>query len=217
MKVTHRVLGLLAAGLVGLTSQAQAQDANFAGSTQGCFYASGSAVCTPGSSSNLLLLSYVNSTFNVTSYGGYAALGTSPSSPNFNNLGSFSLGSNGTVQNYNGATFLLNVIFTSPTIVSPTSYFTASLQGSVVSLANGGVGISFSPSNQIFTYDAGGGLTNTFTLSVNNVSITPANSPVPLTGSINVTATPEPATTALLATGLFGLVPMFRRRRKDAV
>ena len=45
-------------------------------------------------------------------------------------------------------------------------------------------------------------------LSVNDISLTPGASPVSLTGDIEVTsltATPEPATTALLATGLAGL------------
>jgi len=97
--------------------------------------------------------------------------------------------------------------------------FSAAVKGSVTATGGGGVRINFDPAKQVFDF-ASGQEVGQFELTVNNVSLTPGAAPVALTGDIqvsNVTSTPEPGTTALLATGLFGLVPVVRSRRKKSV
>src|SRR5207248_2260619 len=65
----------------------------FIGFTDGCF---GSG-CTPASNSASTSaslapgLTYLNSTFDVTTSGGFVAIGNAPGVPNVNNLGSFTL------------------------------------------------------------------------------------------------------------------------------
>lgn len=214
MKVVHRALGLVAAGLFGVTGTLQAQEIQFQGSTKGCLYASWESGCTPSASSSLLFLSFVNSTFDVTTVDWQAGIGSSSGTPNINNLGSFAV--TGDPATYNGAHFLLDVVFSLPTITSSPSVFSAAVRGSVRAVANGLVKIQFDPGFQSFDFE-GDGQKGTFMLSVNDVSLTPGASAAALTGDIEVTSltsTPEPATTALLATGLAGLIPVVRMRRR---
>jgi hypothetical protein len=217
MRATRRMLALTAFALLGVAGTSHAQEIQFQGSTKGCFYASWETGCAPASSSTLMYLSYTSSTFDVTTVDGLAGIGAAPGAPNVNNLGSFTVG--GDPASYTGSHFLLDVVFALPTITSSPSLFTASVKGSVASYANGLVKINFDPGSQVFDF-ANGDETGSFVLSVNNVSMTPGTSPMSLSGDIevtNVTATPEPGTTALLATGLFGLVPVVRSRRKKSV
>ena len=154
----------------------------------------------------------------MTTVDGLAGIGAAAGAPgpNVNNLGSFSV--SGDMAAYTGSHFLLDVVFSLPTITSSPSLFTASVKGSVQSYANGLVKINFDPGSQVFDFQSGDQV-GSFLLTVNNISMTPGTSPMALSGDIEVgpmstTATPEPATTALLATGLFGLVPVARMRRK---
>ena len=150
MKVTHRVFGLVAAGLFGISGTVQAQEIQFQGSTNGCLYASWESGCTPSASSSLLFLTYLNSTFDVTTADWNAGIGSSPGSPNVNNLGSFSV--TGNPASYNGSHFLLDVVFALPTITSSPSFFTAAVRGSVNALGNGLVKIQFDPGYQSFDF-----------------------------------------------------------------
>ena len=214
MKVFHRALGLVAAGLFGVTGTLQAQEIQFQGSTNGCLYASWESGCTPSASSSLLFLTFLNSSFDVTTVDWQAGIGSSPGTPNVNNLGSFAV--TGDPASYNGAHFLLDVVFSLPTITSTPTVFAAAVRGSVKAAANGLVKIQFDPGYQSFDFE-NESQKGTFMLSVNDLSLTPGASPVSLTGDIEVTsltATPEPATTALLATGLAGLIPVVRMRRR---
>lgn len=216
MRATRSMLALAAFALFGIARTSHAQAIQFQGSTTGCFYASWESGCTPGSSSSLMYLSYLSSTFDVTSVDGLAGIGSAPGTPNVNNLGSFAV--TGDMSSYTGSHFLLNVAFALPTITSSPSVFTAAVKGSVQSYANGLVKISFDPSSQLFDFESGQEV-GQFVLTVNNVSLTPGTSPMSLSGDIEVTgvtATPEPGTTALMATGLFGLVPVIRSRRKKS-
>lgn len=217
MNATRRTLALAAFALLGTAGASQAQEIQFVGSTKGCFYAASESGCTPASSSTLMYLSYLNSSFDVTTVDGLAGIGAAPGAPNVNNLGTFSV--TGDPAAYGGSHFLLDVAFALPTITSTPSLFSAALKGSVQSFANGLVKIVFDPATQVFDF-ASGELNGSFVLNVNSVSMTPGTSPMALSGDIevtNVTSTPEPGTTALLATGLIGLVPVVRSRRKKTV
>jgi len=163
-----------------------------------------------------LFLTYVGSTFNVTTVDGMAGIGAAPGSPNVNNLGSFFL--TGDAASYAGSHFLLDVVFSTPTITNSSSVFTAAVRGSVTANANGLVGIRFDPGSEVYDY-SDGYQTGTFTLSVNNVSMTPGSTGVALTGDIerglNTTTTPEPSSMVLMATGFAGCAVFVRKRRRS--
>ncbi|NUR45336.1 MAG: PEP-CTERM sorting domain-containing protein [Sphingomonas sp.] len=57
---------------------------------------------------------------------------------------------------------------------------------------------------------------NPFSLTLNNVSVE-QNNPVKISGFINVTPVPEPATWALMLLGFGGVGLALRRRRKPAL
>jgi hypothetical protein len=214
MRHQYKLLGLLAACVVGTASPVHAQEMQFQGSTKGCFYASWESSCTPDNSSTLMYLKYVSSTFDVTTVDGLAGIGAAAASTNVNNLGSFSV--TGDMAAYTGSHFLLDVIFSLPTITSSPTLFSAAVKGSVTSYANGTVNIKFDPATQIFDFQSGESA-GQFVLSVNNVSMTPGTSPMALSGDIevtSVTATPEPATLALMGTGILGIIGVGFRRRQ---
>lgn len=196
------VLGVLVAAFAFAPQVARAGEVTIDACTAGGFNAQ-----TPGSTNSLLGLTYTSSCFNVTTFGGFAALG--PGS-----LGSFSLDTN--PNNYNGNTFALDLTFTIPTGISggSSATFTATLMGAVSNSATGGVFIDFDNTPQVFNFsnpDAVG----TFTLMVNDLSVSPG-----VTGSVtgnitnaenNSVVVPEPASFLLLSIGIGGL---FLRRRK---
>lgn len=215
MKNTYRAVVVLAAGLAGLTSPLHAQEVNFKGFTKGCFYSALESGCAPGATSSQFFLTFLGSTFDVSTVNGMAGIGAAPGAPNVNNLGSFSV--TGDPASYTGAHFWLDVIFSTPTITNSTTVFTAALRGSVTANANGLVGIRFDPGSQIFDYTSGNE-TGNFTLWVNNLSITPGST-VALTGDIErgltMTATPEPSSLVLMATGFAGCAVFVRKRRRN--
>jgi PEP-CTERM motif len=216
MKNTYRAVAALAAGLAGLTSPLHAQELNLQGSTKGCFYSASESGCTPGVSSSRFFLSFLGSTFNVSTVDGMAGIGAAAGTPNVNNLGSFFV--TGNPASYTGTRFWLDVLFSTPTITSATTVFTAALKGSVTANANGLVSIRFDSDSQVFDYTSGD-QTGDFTLSLNNVSLTPGSAGVALTGDIErgltITATPEPSSMVLMATAFAGLAGFVRKRRRN--
>jgi hypothetical protein len=183
----------------------------FIGFTNGCF----DAGCPPtanNSPATITLapgLSYTNSTFDVTSSGGIAGIGSAPAPVNFNNLGSFT--ATGDTATYTGSHFNLLVSFLAPATNPGTALFTDVITGSVTSGSGGAVIVTFDSAPQTFAYDAG-----LFTFSVNNVSlnVSPdhANS-IAVSGQILVQAVPEPSTWAMMILGFMGIGFMAYRRK----
>jgi hypothetical protein len=187
--------------LVSFPALALADEVNVAGSTQGAF--DGGAF---GNTVTLLGLTYLNSTFDVTTAGGNASVGDAPAVPNFNNLGSMELSTDPNI--YAGHTFELQVTFTVPSgiIGSNVAVFTATLAGRVTANSQGGVFVNFDNTPQVFNFNDGTN-TGTFSLAVNDVSnITGEQFPI--------VTTPEPA--SLLLTGI-GMVALGLGSRRFAL
>jgi hypothetical protein len=194
VKVALIGMALTVAGSAG------AQEIHFAGTTSGCFYQG--TVCVPAATpvtiGGLTYGSGPGNQFdNYTDEDGYLAIGDA-----YENFGIFSL--NNTNFDYNGWKFVLKVMFSAPPGVN--SVTPASLIGQVKN-GTGGVTIDFDNAIQSFTADDG----THFNFQVADLDVTRGG-----VGYVNgaVTVTPEPATVALMMTGIAGLVPMVRGRRK---
>ncbi len=220
MNIVFRLTAAAAAATLVIAAPASAQ-ITFSGYTNGCFYTAGDLACTPETTPGVRTdvvgpLTYTNSTFTVSSFGGVAAIGETAATPNFNNLGSISLPAGATGINFSNQRFVLNVFFTSPAGVSPTSTtYMATLAGSV-SDNSGAVDFDFDNSTRNFTFNGG-----TFAFRVNDVSLTNTGgmNTTGMSGFINVTQTSvaEPSTYLLMASGLAGLAFFGKRRRNNAV
>ena len=194
---------------------AAAAETTFIGYTDGCFSATSCSPQTaPGAQSATFLgLTYNNSTFDATTAGGFLSIGAAPGTPNFNNLGSFSL--SGAPFVYNGEHFDLRVTFTAPPGTTPGSVVIDDLlTGTVSSINNGGVFIDFDNTVKTFTFGSGE-TSGTFSFFANDLSVT-AGQTVAVTGTImsQVTPVPEPETYALMMAGL-GVLGFVGRRRKQ--
>ena len=192
---------------IALSSFALADEVHLTGSTLGQFNADPFVAST-----SLLDLSYVNSTFDNSTVGDTLDLGGSalPGS-NFNNLGSFSLGTANA--SYNGNTFSIQVSFTSPTVIAggSTTVFNDIITGTVLN-GNGGVFVDFDNTPQVFNF-ANGTEVGSFTMFVNDVSIAPGQD-VSLTAHIvgSQDAVPEPATMFIAAGAAIGFLKARKRQ-----
>lgn len=203
---SKRGIALLAFGMT-ISSVVLADEVNVAGSTLGQFNAQSYAA-----TNSIMDLVYNNSTFDNTTVGGMLDLGGAPDpGSNFNNLGSFSLGSMNNV--YNGNTFTLQVTFSAPTTIvgGSSAVFTDIIFGTVLN-GNGGVFIDFDNTPQIFAF-SNANEAGVFSMFVNDVSIAPGQN-ASLTGHIEGVqeAVPEPASMFLLAGAALGF--MRARKRK---
>ena len=197
-----------ALGLVlGIAGLANADEVHFVGSTLGQFNAQAF-----GTTNTLMDLRFDNSTFDNTTVGGSLDLGGDPTPPNFNNLGSFSLGL--TNATYDGNNFSLLVTFTAPSTIvgGSNATFTDILTGTV-SGGQGGVFVDFDNTPQTFFF-SNAQASGFFTMFVNDVSIAPGQASS-LTGHIVAAqqAVPEPTALAGIACGVFGLFGMRRKRK----
>jgi hypothetical protein len=206
MKLSPRMWSVLALSLFG--TQLEAQVIPVAGSTLGCFFQAPAVTCTPTATATDLFLTFTQGTFNgFTDQTGFFGLSTPP-----NSLGTLSL--TGGTASYSGR-FLLQVLFTLPTVPAPGAVFSASVFGNVVNNASTGVYVLFDNAPQGVPFQAPG-FSGTLDVNVYSIGMN-TNETVPIEGFIHTSIAPEPGTTALVATGLMGLIPMARikRRKRD--
>lgn len=216
------------AAALAVAGNAAAAQTVFNGTATGCFT---TTTCTPtagntfqaGISTAGGLLTFSNAVFSGTSVDGMLAFGGTPTANalNVNNFGAFTLGSvvDGRTS-FAGTMFNLMLTFDQPggsalIAVPLMGSLTSSGSSVLVDFGNNGFGSGYST-----TVSTGTG--GSFALQVQDVALSP-NSTNDIKGmvsgfegSVGVTATPEPASFALMGTGLLLIGGAAARRRRAA-
>jgi hypothetical protein len=197
MKISSLVGAAVFVALISAPAQAEVV---FTGTVAGCFGSS----CTPLITATDLGLTYNGSSFNVTTVGDSVSIGAAPGTPNINNFGSFTLAKQN--DTYTGP-FDLAITFAAPAGTSPDpGTIVANLTGQVNG-SNSSVLIDFPSAPTAFTFNGG-----TFSVLVDDVSIS-VNGTVDVTGHITaVEAVPETSTWAMLILGFAGVGFLAYRR-----
>ena len=199
-------LGLAVAASATLVSGAASAEVTVAGSTTGCFQATGPINCSPGGlGATYGGLSFIDGTFTGTTSDNFLGIGGALS-----NLGSLTLSALPFNYGSPAEQFKLRVNFTAPPTSPNGSNFVGDLMGSVSATLTGGVSVLFDNGGKTFTYNGG-----SFVLFVDNQSLQ-AGQTVTLSGRIvntNTPAVPEPATWGLMILG-FGMAGGAIRSRR---
>jgi len=223
MRILNRMtVALATAATLGVSGIAGAQA--YSGFTNGCF----GVACVPTvgnvfQSSSLFGLTYENSIFNGIAFNGQSSVGQNANAMatmDVDNFGAFYLSNQPAL--YTGQVFRLMISFLTPG-TGTGAVQTATLNGQIVANDAGFFNLVWQNPTVTIPLTAGGPAT----ITLNNIAINPpgAGSTCPggspagincLSLSGTLTLTPEPASMALVATGLFGLgLGVVRRRRKN--
>lgn len=209
MRILKSMAGAIAAGTLAVSAgTAGAQTVQYTT----CYYFISGGSCTPGSTTAETFVSGVNSA--TLTFVGQAL--TTVTAPTFIDFGTVAV----TATTGGGFTFngtqqvFLSILQTLPT-PGGTATVAGTYSGSIIDGTSSTAIINWNSPSRFATI--GSATYEVERLSAGQTSINAASTgPQTVRGFVSVTATPEPGTIALFATGLAGLIPVVIRRQRKA-